>query len=146
MRDINHPIRQRVVDSLKSSSSSSSRLEAHSQLSQDQQKQALRAALLEFGHLFLFCRFKAAERAVSVVQTDQRNTRRKCLWCRCVEKDNRNGHLFCFVFCGYCQNTDSNAVFNFSMATRTVAIGCSLCSLKALHPTLPWRQGQARGF
>ncbi len=135
MRDLNHVISRRIVDRLKPGQMLvfedlkhiRSRLKANKRTRRELHTWA-------FGQLFAFCRYKASERGIAVVQVDPRNTSRRCPRCGCVEKANRNGHLFSCISCGYRQHADVTAAFNIAAAYRAAAMGCPSCSPEVSDP------------
>ena len=135
MRDLNHVISRRIVDSLKPGQMLVFEDLKHIRTRIKATKRTRRELhSWAFGQLFSFCSYKAAERGIAVVQVDPRNTSRACPRCGCVEKTNRNGHLFSCVSCGYRQNADVNAAFTIAVAYRAAAMGCPSCSPEVSDP------------
>jgi IS605 OrfB family transposase len=132
MKDINHTISKRVVDSCKPNDILV--LEDLKYI-RDRIRLAKKQRLVQhswaFGQLGDFIEYKALERGIPVAYVNPRHTSQKCPKCEHIERSNRNGHRFSCKSCGYVNNADIVATINIAGVFRTLNDGLPSISPEA---------------
>jgi putative transposase len=117
MKNINHIISRRIVDSCKSNDvlvlEDLKYIRDRIRLAR---KQRLIAHSWAFGQLSFFLEYKALEKGIPIVYVDPRYTSQRCPICNHIERSNRNSHRFSCKKCGYIGNADIVASINIRQA------------------------------
>ena len=144
MRDVNHTLAKRIVESLKPGDVLvledlkyiRQRIQAAKKLRPDFHSWA-------FGQLQAFLEYKALARGIPVLYVDPRNTSRQCPRCGHISQENRLiQSTFRCQACGFQHHADIVASINIARRAGSPATGCGHTALKARRMTL---QGTARG-
>ena len=113
MKNINHTISRRIVDSCKSGNvlvlEDLKYIRDRIRLAR---KQRLIAHSWAFGQLGSFLEYKALEKGIPVVYVDPHYTSQRCPVCNHIERSNRNKHRFSCKKCAYIGNADIVASLN----------------------------------
>jgi len=129
MRDRNHIISRRIVDSLKPGDAIAfedlTHIRERTTVRKDQRR---RHHSWAFRQLQQFIEYKALERGIAVVYVDPRNTSKSCSRCGAIGL--RTGHSFSCA-CGYRNNSDYNGAYNIAARGHALVARLSSCSPKA---------------
>ena len=141
IRNINHVISRRIVDSLREGDVIVMEKLTHIK---DRTKVRKERRYIHhswpFAQLAKFIEYKALEKGIPVVYVDPRNSSHTCP--RCGELSIRNRHSFYCPFCGYRNHADFAASFELANRGRALLAGPSSAGPEA--PAYP-SGGEARG-
>jgi putative transposase len=79
-------------------------------------KQSLIQHSWAFGQLGKFIEYEATERGIKVVYVNPRHTSQRCPKCGNVNRNNRHGHFFRCISCGFVGHADIVAATNIRQA------------------------------